>query len=228
MLRFPWHPGVGTVTARRVMHGLLRVLALSVVAAPAFAQDADPAAAPDAAAEAPPAPTLDEGLAYLNELLANNPSPWRPCRSSAKVELAEDGYISITTARTSYCEDTQVKVHVRDLDPSTGAIEVDNEGRVSFECVGGADCARHFQKRKKREDDAWTTRDEDWIPRGPLDQPHLLGTVTLPMASDLRVQRLVRSSFAYVVRSAARDARYPEPPNPFEGRVAAAVDAAAE
>ncbi len=206
----------------------LRWLAVgfALASAPAWAQDpadeappaeGDPATEPE---PEPPPPSIDEALTFLNELLAANPSPWRPCRAASSVELSEDGYLSVLVTRAAYCEDAQLRAHVRDLDPAAIEVVVEQQGALSLPCRGGDTCGRYAQKRKERVDDAWQVRDDDWVPRGPPGQPHLIDALTLEMASDAKVAALASSSLAYIARSAAAMPAYAPPADPFQGRMA--------
>lgn len=213
--------------------GKVRMSVVAVVgwalAGVAMAQDpaagADPAEgapAEGAADPAPPPPSLEESLTFLKELLTNNPSDRRPCLASSAIELGEQGVLLITTTRQSYCPDTQLRVHVQDLDDGSAAISVTDRGRVTVRCMGDDPCVRRYHKRKERVDDAWTLRDQDWRAGGELDREHRTGTATVLVGADTRTATLAKSSLSYVIRSARRDARYAEPNDPFEGRVAQA------
>lgn len=199
-------------------------LGIALASSPAWAQDpaaaGDPAAADPAPAPEPPPPSIDEALTFLNELLAANPSPWRPCRSTTSVELSEDGYLSVLISRAAYCEDSRLRAHVRDLDPTRLEVVVEQQGSVGVPCRSGDTCGRYSQKRKERVDGAWLVRDDEWVPRGPAGQAHLIDALTLELASDAKVAALASSSLAYIARSAAAMPGYAPPADPFQGRMA--------
>lgn len=176
----------------------------------AWAQD-------DAAA---PPPTLDQAVTFLNERLAGAPSPWRPCQSAPQVTIDEEGYVEITTTRSSYCADSRQRVHVLDLDEALVTSEIDVEGVVVLGCKAGADCVRHFRRRKVRSETGWEPKDDRWVPDGPETMPHLAAEARIEIFSDPRIADQVSSAFRFVARSAAASPKTFTPPDIFAGSVA--------
>ncbi len=197
--------------------------------APAWAQATDPTAtpAPAAAPAAAPPPSIDEALAFVNELLKANPSPAKPCRAASAVRLEADGYLEIEISRESYCEHSRVRVHVQDIDPESVEISLAEEGRVAFRCRNDESCALNFQKRKKQEEGAWVDRDADWLAEMPGRGSHPTASFSLLLSGDRRAADLAAKGLAYVVRSAVADPVYAEPADPFSGQVASAAAAPA-
>jgi hypothetical protein len=167
-----------------------------------------------------PAPTLDDAVTYLNERLAGSPSPWRPCQSAPQVTIDEEGYVEITTTRSSYCADSRQRVHVLDLDEALVSSEIDVEGVVVLGCKAGSDCVRHFRRRKVRSATGWEAKDDRWVPDGPETMPHLAAEARIEILSDPRVADQVSSAFKYLARSAAASPKKFTPPDIFAGRVA--------
>lgn len=197
-------------SARRPVRALALVL-VGLAAAPAFAQDE----------AAGPPPTLADAIQAVNDQLAANPSPWRPCQGAAQVALDDQGYLEITTERSNYCADSRQRLHVGDLDENLVSIEVDVEGVVVVGCKGGQDCVRHFRRRKVRADDGgWQRKDERWVPDGPETMPHLAGEARIELLSDPRVAKQVAAALKFVARTADANSETFEPADPFEGRVA--------
>jgi hypothetical protein len=204
------------------------VLLLGALAAlPAWAQDSDEedVSTEEAAPEDPP-PSLEESLAFLNELLSNNPSDLRPCLGATTGELGESGVLLITTTRKAYCPDTQVRVHVQDLDSASVEASVTERGTVEVGCSDDT-CVRWYHKRKERGDGAWVLRDETWRAGGEPAQGHRSLTASVLVGADQRTAVLAQSSLAYVIRSARRDSRYAAPKDVFAGRIAQSPDAPA-
>lgn len=167
------------------------------------------------------APTLAEAVANANALLAANPSPWRPCQGAAQLALSEQGYLEVTTTRTSYCADSRVRIHVNDIDEARVTVEVDVEGGVVVGCKGGQDCVRHFRRRKIRsEDGGWETKEERWVPDGPATMPHLAGEARVELLSDKRVAEQVAAAIRYIARSATAVPEAYEPVDPYGDAVA--------
>lgn len=220
----PWRAAL-KIRGRGVLGGV--VVAVGLWSGPALAQD--PPAAPDPnAAPAEPPPTLAEALAFVNEALAAHPSPWRPCRSAPALELAEDGSLTLTITRGSYCEDSQVLANVHDLDPRAVSFEIAEEAIVRLPCSDDAACSRLWQRRKRHDTEAWQHRDEDWIPGGPLGQEHLSAALELRMSSRPHVAAQVAAAMGYIVRAATADPAYAKPsPARFEQEVAQAEPAPA-
>jgi hypothetical protein len=171
-------------------------------------------------AAATPAPTLNEAVSYLNQRLAGSPSPWRPCQSASQVAIDDEGYVEITTTRSSYCADSRQRIHVLDLDEALVTTEIDVEGVVVLGCKAGADCVRHFRRRKVRGGAGWEAKDDRWVPDGPETMPHLAAEARIEILSDPRVADQISSAFRYLARSAAAAPDNFTPPDPFAGRVA--------
>lgn len=182
------------------------VLAVGLAAVPATAQDA---------ADAGPPPSVAEALAFVNTELADNPSPWRPCRSVAQLELAEDGTLTAVVRRGGYCEDSRMLASIRDLDASAISFEVADEIVLRVPCLEEDTCARHAQIRKTRASGTWEPRDADWIPDGPAEQEHRVPALELPMSSRPEKAARVASALQYLVKAAAVDPAYAEPVDRF-------------
>ncbi len=214
-------------TVRLIRMGAV-LLVSGLAASSALAQDADEdAATADAAAVEPeePAPSLEESLSFLNELLSNNPSDLRPCLGATKVALGDAGVLLITTTRQAYCPDTQVRVHIQDLDAGSVEANVTERGTVVVGCADDT-CVRWYHKRKERGEEAWVLRDSDWRAGGELQQGHRSLVASVLVGADARTAALAQSSLSYVIRSARQDSRYAAPEDVFAGRIAAAPDAA--
>lgn len=203
------------------------LLLSGLLGSPAWAQDADEEAADEAAAAEPeePAPSLEESLSFLNELLDNNPSDQRPCLGATTVALGDAGVLVITTTRKAYCPDTQVRVHIQDLDASSVEAVVTERGTVEVGCADDT-CVRWYHKRKERSEDAWVLRDSDWRAGGELQQGHRSLMASVLVGADPRTAALAQSSLSYVIRSARQDSRYEAPKDIFAGRIAVSPDAA--
>jgi len=160
-----------------------------------------------AAADAPP-PSLAETIAFVNSHLTEYASPWRPCKASAQLVLAEGGDLTIEITRSSYCEDSRLVASVQALDAARISYEVANEIVVVIPCEGDGDCARQLQRRKKRDGEAWAFRDDDWIPMAPRGQEHILTALELPMSSRAERAADVASAMAYLIKSAKQDPTY--------------------
>jgi len=187
----------------------LLLLPLALASGVAHAQDAGGA------------PTLDEAIANANALLAANPSPWRPCQGAAQLALDPQGYLEITTTRSSYCADARMRLHVNDIDPARVTVEVDVEGGVVVGCKGGQDCVRHFRRRKVRAaDGGWERKDDRWVPDGPATMPHLAGEARIELLSDKRVAEQVAKAVRYIARSATAAPDVYEPEDPYGDAVA--------
>lgn len=193
------------------------LLAVTMFVPAAWAQAPAPAAGPP--------PSVAEALAFVNEALAANPSPWRPCRSTAQLELEADGTLSVVISRDSYCEDSKIFATVRDLDPANISWEATDEIVVRLPCLEEGTCARHLQRRKINRSGTWETRDEVWIPDGPLGQEHMVTAIELPMMSKPEKAAQVASALKFLVNAARLDPTYAIPPDRFGQEPAAPAGA---
>jgi len=193
--------------ARAVAMGLLVGGLGLTMASPAHAQDPGTDAAP---------PSLAETLAFVNSHLTEHASPWRPCKATAQLALAEGGDLTIEVTRNSYCEDSQLVASVHALDPARISYEVANEIVVRIPCDADAACARQLQKRKKRDGEAWAVKDADWIPSPPAGQEHMIPALELPMNSRSERAADVASALAYLVKAAQKDPQYAAPKDRFD------------
>lgn len=197
-------------------------LGLGLASSAAWAQDPAPAEA----APAEPPPSLQEAIDFVNQALAGHPSPWRPCKAAAQLALEDDGHLSLTITRGSYCEDTQVMANVHDLDPAAVSFEIADEALVRLPCREEATCARLWQRRKRHDAEAWVLRDTDWIPTAPTGQEHLSPALELRMSSRPHLAAQVAAAMGYIVRAATADPAYAKPsPARFEQPVAQAAPA---
>ena len=171
--------------------------------------------AQDPAADTPP--TLAETLDFVNSHLTEHSSPWRPCRATAQVALAEGGDITIEVTRSSYCENSQLVASVHALDPSKISYEVANEILVRIPCAEDKACARQMQRRKKRDGEGWALRDDAWIPKPPAGQEHIITAIEVPMNSRSERAADVASALAYLLKAAKKDPVYAEPKDRFAG-----------
>ena len=196
--------------SRWVRNSLLS--AFFLVSGAAWAQ-ATPPAGPAGAA---PARTVPEALRYVNEVFAANPSTWRPCQASPKLELPPDGGLVVTIARKSYCEDSKIRASIRDLDHAAIAFEVTDELLIRIPCQQEAPCGRHWQMKKKRAPEGWVPRTGKWDPSGPDVQPHQVTAIELPMTSDPEMAERVVNALKFLISTAAGTTEY-MPPDPFGG-----------
>ncbi len=198
----------------------LGLMVASLLGSTALAQDT-------ASADAGPPPSVAEALDFVNTQLSQNASPWRPCRATAQMELAEDNTIRVVITRGSYCEDTRIEAPLRELDPGAISWELANEIRVRLPCKDDAACARHYQRRKKHKVDGkqmmngWGPREDEWLPDGPPGVEHMLSAIELPMSSRADKATELASALKYLLKAAAVDPTYAKPPDRF-GREPAA------
>ena len=189
--------------------GLLAgLLGLGFGSAVANAQDPEPAETA--------APSVQETLEFVNAHLSEHASPWRPCRAVARLALVEGGYLTVEVTRSSYCEDSQLVASVHALDASKVSYEVANEILVRIPCAGDQSCARYMQKRKKRDGTEWSLRDDQWIPKPPKGQEHMIAALELPMGSRSEKAADVASALAYLVKAAKKDPQFAEPKDKFD------------
>ena len=173
------------------------------------------AGAQSAPAATEPAPTLAETVAFVNSHLTEHASPWRPCRATAQLALADGGDITIEVTRSSYCEDSKLVASVHALDPNQITYEVADEILVRIPCAEGRSCARQLQKRKKRDGEDWAIRDSEWIPKPPAGQEHIISALELPMSSRTERAADVASALAYLLKAAKQEPQYAEPKDRF-------------
>jgi hypothetical protein len=179
---------------------LVAGVGLALAPAPSLAQE-------PASADAAP-PSLAETITFVNSHLTEHASPWRPCKATAQLALAEGGDLTIEVTRSSYCEDSKLVASVQALDAARISYEVANEIVVVIPCEADADCARQLQRRKKRDGESWAFRDDDWIPMAPRGQEHILTAVELPMSSRAERAADVASAMAYLIKAAKKDPTY--------------------
>jgi hypothetical protein len=186
---------------------LLLLLSLSL----ALAQSAAPAAAPGAA-------TVSGALVDINSELSANRSLSRPCLSSSRLELSADGWVTVTTTRSGYCEDSRIIAHLTELDPASVAVEDGEVAVVRIACSGGTPCARYAMRRKKyASGQGWTARDTDWRTDVSLGPPHQAVGLELEMASNPRSTDRVARALSWMAGSAPSLPEYQRPPDLYGG-----------
>ena len=173
----------------------------------AWAQDAE-----TAAAEAPKGPTVAESVEFINTQLAASPSTWRPCQESTVLTVDDQGRLVFEISRENYCEHSRQTAHLLDLDPNSIEVANEQEMVVRVACVEGSECGRYWEKRKKRVDNAWSLRDDEWRPSSQYkSRTHKLTGVEIFLSSDERYAKQVAEGIQYLLTVARTDPAYADP-----------------
>jgi hypothetical protein len=99
-----------------------------------------------------------------------------------------------------------------DLDPDSIEVANEQEMVVRVACVEGAECGRYWEKRKKRDADAWTLRDKEWRPSSQYKgRTHKVTGVELYLSSDERYAQRVAEGIQYMLTVARGDPAYTNP-----------------
>ncbi len=160
------------------------------------------------------APTPAQAVTFANERLGKNPSAWLPCRDTTKLELSADGELTVRTSRQSFCEDSEVRVHLTALDPSSVVVELADTAVIRADCVESG-CVRVSEKRKQLGAAGWEARRADFEPSPPRSGPYLRDALIIELANTPRSAQEVGDALRFMIQSSASVPEFQDPGNPF-------------